>query len=100
MTVRTVMTMLIQCIGAAESARCVRLGLAAAWSRTQDSESARLRWPAISRRRYLPVRRRVLFALPLLLPLAAHAQSVRGVVVDAVDRPVPGVVVLLLDSVS
>ncbi|MGE5732901.1 MAG: carboxypeptidase regulatory-like domain-containing protein, partial [Gemmatimonas sp.] len=31
---------------------------------------------------------------------AAHAQSVRGVVVDAGERPVPGVVVLLVDSAS
>jgi len=39
-------------------------------------------------------------ALLMLLPLAARAQSVRGVVVDAGDRPVAGVVVLLLDSAS
>jgi hypothetical protein len=35
-----------------------------------------------------------------LIPLAAGAQSVRGVVVDRDDRPVSGVVVLLLDSAS
>ncbi|HSQ31314.1 MAG TPA: carboxypeptidase-like regulatory domain-containing protein [Gemmatimonadaceae bacterium] len=39
-------------------------------------------------------------ALVLALPLAARAQTVRGVVVDAGDRPVPGVVVLLIDGGS
>jgi hypothetical protein len=42
----------------------------------------------------------VALAILLLLPRAANAQSVRGVVVDAGDRPVAGVVVLLLDSTS
>ena len=36
----------------------------------------------------------------LLLPIAASAQTVRGVVADAGDQPVPGVVVLLVDSTS
>lgn len=39
-------------------------------------------------------------ALLTLLTLAARAQSVRGVVVDSGDRPVAGVVVLLVDSAS
>ena len=38
--------------------------------------------------------------LSALLPLAAHAQRVHGVVVDAGNHPVSGVVVLLLDSAS
>ena len=49
----------------------------------------------------MPVHRSVLSAALLsLAPLTARAQSVRGVVVDAGDRPVAGAVVLLLDSVS
>src|SRR6266571_131576 len=65
------------------------------------SEPAWLPWPATPRRRRMSVPRPVLSAaLLFLLPLAAHAQSVRGVVVDAGDRPVAGVVVLLLDSAS
>jgi hypothetical protein len=36
----------------------------------------------------------------LVLPFAARAQTMRGVVVDAGDRPVAGAVVLLLDSAS
>jgi hypothetical protein len=48
----------------------------------------------------MPVRRCILMAL-LATPLpVARAQSVHGVVVDLGDRPVPGVVVLLLDSAS
>lgn len=39
-------------------------------------------------------------ALVALLPTAAHAQAVRGLVVDAGERPVRGVVVLLVDSTS
>jgi hypothetical protein len=39
-------------------------------------------------------------AFLILFPFATRGQSVRGVVVDLGDRPVPGVVVLLLDSVS
>ena len=39
-------------------------------------------------------------ALMAGLPLAARAQTVRGVVLDAGERPIPGVVVLLLDSNS
>lgn len=39
-------------------------------------------------------------AVPLLFPALAGAQSVRGVVVDQGDIPVPGVVVQLLDSTS
>ena len=39
-------------------------------------------------------------AVPLLCPALAGAQSVRGVVVDQGDIPVPGVVVQLLDSAS
>ena len=42
----------------------------------------------------------VLAALLVFFPLATRAQTVRGVVVDVADRPVPGVVVLLLDSAS
>lgn len=38
-------------------------------------------------------------ALLTLLTLAGRAQSVRGIVVDSGDRPVAGVVVLLVDSV-
>lgn len=38
--------------------------------------------------------------LSALFPFAARAQRVHGVVVDAGSRPVPGVVVLLLDSAS
>jgi hypothetical protein len=38
--------------------------------------------------------------LSALFPFAAHAQRVHGVVVDATSHPVPGVVVLLLDSAS
>lgn len=39
-------------------------------------------------------------SLAFATPLAVQAQTVRGVVVDAGERPVPGVVVLLVDSVS
>ena len=46
--------------------------------------------------------RRLLAVAGLLLisQSVARAQTVRGVVVDAGDRPVPGVVVLLLDSAT
>ena len=56
-------------------------------------------WPMI--RMPLPVRRYCCAAaLALAVPFAVQAQSVRGVVVDAGDRPVSGVVVLLVDSAS
>lgn len=48
----------------------------------------------------MSVRRCVLSATLLALPIAGRAQSIHGVVVDAGDRPVAGVVVLLLDSSS
>lgn len=43
---------------------------------------------------------RLAAALTAALPLAVRAQTVRGVVLDAGERPIPGVVVLLLDSTS
>jgi len=44
--------------------------------------------------------RRALALLALLSPVAAHAQAVRGITVDASNAPVPGVVVTLQDSAS
>jgi len=49
------------------------------------------RWPAIAA---------VLAALGSLSPTRSAAQTIRGVVVDSADAPVPGVVVLLLDAAS
>ncbi|HEX8942140.1 MAG TPA: carboxypeptidase-like regulatory domain-containing protein, partial [Gemmatimonadaceae bacterium] len=48
----------------------------------------------------MSVRRCVLSATLLALPIAGRAQSIHGVVVDVGDRPVAGVVVLLMDSAS
>ena len=41
-----------------------------------------------------------LLALALLIPASLVAQSIRGVVVEANDRPVGGVVVMLIDSAA
>jgi hypothetical protein len=40
------------------------------------------------------------FALAALVPVALHAQMIQGIVTDAGDKPVPGVVLILLDSAS
>lgn len=47
-----------------------------------------------------PLHRRPLALVALLSPVAARAQTLRGVTVDASNTPVPGVVVMLLDSAS
>jgi len=44
--------------------------------------------------------RAALVGLSLVLPFAARAQTMRGIVVDASSSPVSGVVVMLLDSAS
>lgn len=53
------------------------------------SRTAVSRWPLVMART---------LALSIALPSALHAQIVRGAVVDAADRGVPGVVVSLIDS--
>jgi hypothetical protein len=46
------------------------------------------------------LRRRALSLVALLVPVGARSQTLRGVTVDASGQPVPGVVVMLLDSAS
>jgi len=60
-----------------------------------EARGVAMTWSSLSIRTF-----RWATALALVLSSAARAQSVRGVVVDAGERPVSGVVVLLVDSAS